>query len=210
MAAPPPPNPPPVPLPEQPNDPTVHLPSAPVFPPTESDVIRAVAYRQNVDASFRTRPIDMRCTHKDQYNSILYEHNVITQAAAVANPQAMTPPWLQGTTIQQLCANIQNDIRQEFVPDLKRLMNHNRGNGNVVPFEVIPFTDGSDPTLPPHNLPPLHSINVIRNLDEQTLATYLTHYGVVPLPSVVGDPLATNEFQKDRLRIFVGGAWPWF
>ncbi|KAH9000234.1 hypothetical protein EDB92DRAFT_1812619 [Lactarius akahatsu] len=61
--------------------------------------------------------------------------------------------------------------------------NHTRGTGNIMPFAIIPFTNGGDPTLPPHNLPPLYSIGVIEGLNEHDLATYLTHYDVVPIPA---------------------------
>lgn len=83
-------------------------------------------------------------------------------------------------------------------PTHTKLMNHNRDDGACgVPYEVVPFTNGDDPTQPPvscacaspgseltcdqHNLPPLHSVYVIKSLDNQQLSAYLTGYGTSPL-----------------------------
>jgi len=106
----PPPNPPPVALPAQPIDPNVPLPAAPVFPPTMNDVLGAVRYRQTVDVSIAERPAAVRCNANDRYNSVLYEHGVVAQAAAAVGPQAAAPPWFQGA-IQQLRIDLRNDIR---------------------------------------------------------------------------------------------------
>ncbi|KAH9172503.1 hypothetical protein EDB89DRAFT_906722 [Lactarius sanguifluus] len=149
------------------------------------------------------------CTQNDRYNSIIYEHSIVAQAAAAAaTPEAMVHPAILNeihqlhNEIQQFHVDLQN-TRAEILPDVKRLINQSRGHGNVVPFEVVPFTDGTDPTLPPHNLPPLHTVNVIDNLSEQSLTTYLTHYGIVPLPTG-GSPDATNHLQKETLKQLVG------
>jgi hypothetical protein len=95
-------------------------------------------------------------------------------------------------------------------------MNQRRGNGTVVPFKVVPFVNGNDPTQPPvscgfypplfndgsefaydqDNLPPLYSVNEIENLNEHDLLEYLNGYGVVPL--------ATNYLQKETLKRLVG------
>ncbi|KAF8812885.1 hypothetical protein BYT27DRAFT_7132131 [Phlegmacium glaucopus] len=192
---------PPVALPPQSNDLRVPLPAAPVFPPTINDVLAAIRYHKDVEISVNHRPLDARCTRNDYYNSVLYEHSIIAQAAAAAGPQAVAPRWFQGA-IQQLRVDLQNDmrsmIRAEILPDLKRLMNKHRGEGIVVPFEVVPFTNGSDPTQPPNNLPPLHSINVIENLNENDLVEYLTGYGVIP--PVGANQYISNHLQKETLK----------
>ncbi|KAF5375656.1 hypothetical protein D9615_009374 [Tricholomella constricta] len=79
--------------------------------------------------------------------------------------------------MQQLRVDIRNDIRAELVPDFKRLVNHQRGDGTIVPFEIVPFTNGDDPTQPPHNLPRLLSVNSVEDLNGRDLAAYLTGYG---------------------------------
>jgi len=94
-------------------------------------------------------------------------------------------------------------MRAEILPDLKRLMNQRRGDGTVVPFEVVPFTtNGNDPTQPPHNLPPLLSVNVINTLNGHDLVEYLNGYGVVP--PISANPHATNHLQKETLKALVG------
>ncbi|KIL62682.1 hypothetical protein M378DRAFT_12625 [Amanita muscaria Koide BX008] len=83
-------------------------------------------------SAIRERPADVRCTPNDHYNSIIYEHRVVAQAAAAAAPQAAAPHWAH---------QIRNDL---------------------------------------HDLPVLHSVNDIENLNGQDLVAYLTGYGVVP------------------------------
>ncbi|KAH9051327.1 hypothetical protein EDB83DRAFT_2626617 [Lactarius deliciosus] len=216
-----PPNPPPVVLPAPPNDPQVQLPPAPCYPPTRNDVLQAVWHHGAVDASINAFPgpqPEANCTLDDRYESVIYEHSVVAQAAAAAAPEAMVPPAVLNK-IHQLHNEIHQVIqntRAEILPDLKRLMNQSRGEGNIVPFEVVPFTDGTDPTLPPvsfHfsllwmiNLSQL-GISTISHLCtlEQFLTTYLTHYGVAPLP-IGGSSVATNCLQKETLKQLVG-AW---
>ncbi|KAH9004632.1 hypothetical protein EDB86DRAFT_1968250 [Lactarius hatsudake] len=183
MAAPPHP---PVMLLAPPNDDNVPIPPQPTYPPTVSDVNGAIRYRQDVDTSIMHRHPDLGCDLNDRYNAVIYEHTVIAQAAAATGPQAVAPPW-----VHQLRLDIRNDIRQ-ILTHLRRLMNQGRGTGNVVPLEIVPFVNGDDPTLPPHNLPPLHSEEDIEALNEQELNIYLTRYGVHPLPGGA-DPLAARR-----------------
>lgn len=99
-------------------------------------------------------------------------------------------------------------------------MNQSRLDGTVVAFKVVPFTDGSDPTQPPvgfvlvssndgseltcdqNNLPPLHSVNAIENLNGHDVVAYLVGYGVVPPAGT--NPHTTNYLQKDALKLLVG------
>ncbi|KIJ11779.1 hypothetical protein PAXINDRAFT_157172 [Paxillus involutus ATCC 200175] len=129
----------------------------------------------------------------------------------VAGPQAAAPPWFQGI-IQPLFMDLRNDLqndmwtmmRAEFLPGFKRLVNQHRGDGKVVSFDIVPFTNGNDPTQPPDNLPPLHSIDVIENLNEHDLMEYLNGYGVVPPVST--NPYATNYLQKEILKGLIGSS----
>ncbi|KIK80951.1 hypothetical protein PAXRUDRAFT_36042 [Paxillus rubicundulus Ve08.2h10] len=106
------------------------------------------------------------------------------------------PPWFQGA-IQQLRMDLWNDMqdmmRAEILPDLKCLMNHGRGEGVVVPFEVSWII-----------FPPLHSINAIENLDGHDLVEDLNGYGVVP--PVGMNPRATNRFWKETLKGLIGAS----
>jgi hypothetical protein len=88
----------PVALPAQPNDPNV--------PPNIND-LGAVKYRQTVDVSIgmqitydipcnflivspAERSPAVRCTPNNRYNTVLYEHGVVAQAAAAVGPQSTT------------------------------------------------------------------------------------------------------------------------
>ena len=83
-------------------------------------------------------PPPVRCTLNDRYNSLLFEHGVVSQAVAVAGPQgttsalrsfickltytftAVAPPWFQ-----QLYNDLRNDMRDmrvEILQDLKRVL----------------------------------------------------------------------------------------
>lgn len=186
-------------LPAQPNDPNLRLPAPPDFPLTLNDVLTAIKYCRNVDSSNAEHPPAVQRAYNNHHNTVLHEHGVAAQAAA-AGPQGAIQQ-LQDA-IQQLCADLRNDIRAEIMPDLRRLMNQSRLDGTVVAFKVVPFTDGSDPTQPPNNLPPLHSVNAIENLNGHDVVAYLVGYGVVPPAGT--NPHTTNYLQKDALKLLVG------
>jgi hypothetical protein len=94
----------PVALPPPPNDPNDPLPTAPVYPPTRNNVQDAQLYRRHVKISIGTLVLScperraaqscildegaagVKCTPQDDYNSLLYKHDVITQAATAATP----------------------------------------------------------------------------------------------------------------------------
>ncbi|KAH9046512.1 hypothetical protein EDB84DRAFT_1466077, partial [Lactarius hengduanensis] len=163
-----------------------------------------IRYRQDVDTSIAQRHPDIGCNITDRYHSAIYEHSVIAQAAAATAPQAVAPPWAQQfrldlqndltTHLRQVRIDIRQDMRSEMrsqiLTHLRRyLMNQGRGTGTIVPLEIVPFVNGDDPTVPPHNLPPLHSVEDIEALNEDDLIIYLTQYGVHPLPGGA-NPLA--------------------
>ncbi|KAJ7227403.1 hypothetical protein GGX14DRAFT_693304 [Mycena pura] len=54
-----------------------------------------------------------------------------------------------------------------------------------VPFEVVPFVSGDDPTDAPHNLPAIQNTTDITLLAPADLTTYLTGYGL----SAQGNPV---------------------
>ena len=63
------------------------------------DVTGALNVTKNAKNT-RKCPPAVWCTLNNDYNSVLYEHAVVTQAAAVASPQGTTsPPQLQGSFI---------------------------------------------------------------------------------------------------------------
>lgn len=62
--------------------------------------------------------------------------------------------------------------------------------------------DVSESTCDQNNLPPLHSVNAIENLNEHDLVAYLVGYGVVPPAGTH----TTNYLQKDTLKHMVGAS----
>ena len=55
-----------------------------------------------------------------------------------------------------------------------------------------------------NNLPPLHSINAINNLNGADLIQYLNGYGIAP--PVGANPHATNHLRKETLKGLVGAS----
>lgn len=53
-----------------------------------------------------------------------------------------------------------------------------------------------------NNLPPLHTVNAIDNLNGNDLLRYLTGYGAVP--PVGANRRATNRLRKEALKSLVG------
>ncbi|KAF5375662.1 hypothetical protein D9615_009378 [Tricholomella constricta] len=127
---------------------------------------------------------------------------------AAAGPPAVAPPWFQDA-IEHFRVEFRNEmramIRAEVFPKLHRLMNQRVEDGTIIPYVYLPFTNGDDPTQPPHNLPPLDNVNAIENLNEQDLAAYLTGYGINPLPASPNPHMyTTNLLQKDTLKGLIG------
>ncbi|KAF8707334.1 hypothetical protein AX14_013610 [Amanita brunnescens Koide BX004] len=59
-----------------------------------------------------------------------------------------------------------------------RALNATNEDGTIVPFEIVLFVDGTDPTAPPHNLPALTSTAIIDALQGVQAAQYLNGYGL--------------------------------
>ncbi|KAJ7802698.1 hypothetical protein B0H14DRAFT_3154889 [Mycena olivaceomarginata] len=82
------------------------------------------------------------------------------------------PAWAQ---------NLINVIHDMRIDQLK-LINSGLGEGRGTQFEVVPFRglQGTldDPTVAPHNLPPLHHIDAIKALNGNQLTAYCLGYGI--------------------------------
>ncbi|KAF8055575.1 hypothetical protein FPV67DRAFT_1540981 [Lyophyllum atratum] len=74
--------------------------------------------------------------------------------------------------------------------------------GNTDPLEVVPFINGDDPTIPPHNLPPLTSPGAIRALDDNALRSYYDGYHR-RLEGAPRPPPMPRTAAERRLAIFV-------
>ncbi|KAJ7116077.1 hypothetical protein C8R44DRAFT_880451 [Mycena epipterygia] len=115
-------------------------------------------------------------------------HDVIYERAVAEahNPIAVAPAWAQGliASVAALTTTV-NDMRV----DQLKLANSSLGDGrgfplNIIPFKVVlPGQPGQpalqDPTLAPHNLPPLLNIDDIGTLLVPELAAYGVGYGIV-------------------------------
>ncbi|KAN0135219.1 hypothetical protein V8E53_007110 [Lactarius tabidus] len=86
-----------------------------------------------------------------------------------------------------------------------REINRGRLDGNIIAYKVVPFPNGDDPTQPPHNLPHLVSVDVIKQLSECQLTSYLTGY-CVNLP-IGPTPRDTDYLRRGYLKGAVGASW---
>lgn len=66
----------------------------------------------------------------------------------------------------------------------------------VPALEVVPFLNGTWPTDPPHNLPPLVDVGIINALAGPQATAYLVGYGQ-PVPNRIAD-------RRKAIRIAVG------
>ncbi|KAJ6561576.1 hypothetical protein DFH09DRAFT_1316155 [Mycena vulgaris] len=76
--------------------------------------------------------------------------------------------------------------QQHFKPLVARVdalaaqwANEHRATGHQAPFVIVPFIDGSDPTVAPHALPALRNTNDIRALTPAQSTTYCNNYGIL-------------------------------
>jgi len=113
----------------------------------------------------------------------------------IDTPQA--PPWF--TLLNQQMIQMENRIMTK----VNKIANRQRGSGRGFPYEIILFPDGSDPTGPNHNLPPLVNIDVVSRLTEPQLLSYLTGYGVNF--EEIPDYLSPKNF----LSLTIGGIVEW-
>ncbi|KAF9516747.1 hypothetical protein BS47DRAFT_1340369 [Hydnum rufescens UP504] len=75
------------------------------------------------------------------------------------------------------------------------LVNGTRDHGLVIPYTIVPFADGDDPTQPPHNLVPLLSTAVIDTLSAHRCNDYLDGYNV-DRPPGAGNVALRHELLK--------------
>eukprot|EP00123_Amoebidium_parasiticum_P008808 comp19032_c0_seq4/m.21447 comp19032_c0_seq4/g.21447 ORF comp19032_c0_seq4/g.21447 comp19032_c0_seq4/m.21447 type:complete len:182 (-) comp19032_c0_seq4:457-1002(-) len=90
--------------------------------------------------------------------------------------------------IKKLKADIKElkDDNKELNSTLKKMeqrmckaFNRTCSDGMAVSFEVVRFPDGSDPTQPPHELPPLCNVEDLKKLTGPEMKTYLEGYNAV-------------------------------
>ncbi|KAF5381565.1 hypothetical protein D9615_005636 [Tricholomella constricta] len=155
----------PVPLPNPPAANTP-LPPQPQEPPTREDIANAITYNEKVLVGH-----EAGVASEDQVRAgAAYEAALIAQNAGDTVP----PPWFAPAmaSLTRIARNL--------------CITHNclAGDGRVRRFEVIPFHDGTLPTDPPHNLPPLVNVAAINALTGPQATAYLRGYGR-PIPRSV-------------------------
>ncbi|KAF5353393.1 hypothetical protein D9756_008064 [Leucocoprinus leucothites] len=111
------------------------------------------------------------------------------------------------TVIEGKVNEIQGDIRslKDSMFQTERtaaaLYNKAQGDGPEVRLKVVRFPDGGDPTAPPHNLPPLISLETIRGLNDRDKQSYVAnYYPDAPRPPVL---------ERDKLIAQAIGAPPY-
>ncbi|KAF8235139.1 hypothetical protein L208DRAFT_783271 [Tricholoma matsutake] len=154
-----------------PNPPAVNtpLPPQPQDPATLVDISNAIAYNKQVLVSY-----EAGVGTKDHVGAgAVYEAALIAQNAG----GAVAPLWFGPA----LAAGLAPLTRVAHIT-------HNllAGDGHSHPFEVIPFLNGTLPTDPQHNLPPLVDVGVINALTGPQATAYLVGYGR-PVPNLVAD-----------------------
>ncbi|KAJ7056950.1 hypothetical protein C8F01DRAFT_1152849 [Mycena amicta] len=103
---------------------------------------------------------------------------------------ATMPAWFQAWDANQfqpmagLVAQIPglrtavDGLVNDFAVFRAQTSNGQRATGNHVPFSVVLFTNGDDPTLAPHHLPALHSLADLTYLTAAELTAYIVGYGL--------------------------------
>jgi len=142
----------PVQLPPQP--PGINLPVHPEDPPTLNDIVAAKYYKALVNVAVASQMPDAP--------------NADDAARADANStEDAAPAWFQPAVAQAL-APIQITLAQ--------MWNFQLLDGSYTPFKIVPFSNGSMPTQPPHNLPPLNNVAAIRALTAAQTHAYCAGY----------------------------------
>ncbi|KAF8329677.1 hypothetical protein F5887DRAFT_1082326 [Amanita rubescens] len=102
------------------------------------------------------------------------------------------PPWFEESikeAIDDAIKPIMTDIRKikNDLATVKRqsamTYNHTFVIFNSDPFVIVPFPDGKDPTEEPNPLPPLTSLQAVKDLSENNVETYFENYGGTQRPA---------------------------
>ncbi|EKM79717.1 hypothetical protein AGABI1DRAFT_127403 [Agaricus bisporus var. burnettii JB137-S8] len=164
---------------------SVKVPPAPSEnPPTLSDVTVAhLLICHLMKAYDRNEKFD----EEDIGRAVLYEHRVVAAFIAANDHDQGVPAWFEAA-LQHAFSSLQTqlgDLRGKM-DGLQLEGSKTRAMwsqyGDDAAFEIVPFRDGSYPTLPPHSLPALTSPTIVRNLSLAELELYYRGYyaGVLP------------------------------
>jgi len=130
------------------------------------------ATSHNTTAGLGSDHVSSTQDDSDVRHVAIYEHSLghVVSAAATASGPAIAPPWF---------ASVQRQL-DRLEGNLAKVTNAANGNGLVYEFAVVPFTNGTDPTMPPNNLPRLSSAADVDALSMADANQYLVGYGVQP------------------------------
>ncbi|KAJ7224778.1 hypothetical protein C8J57DRAFT_1731353 [Mycena rebaudengoi] len=154
-------------------------PPPPANPPTFADIANAHKYNQRIEAAIvaanhANDPDTPRPSPADVAEGLIYEKTLIELQASAT----VAPAWFQAWD---------RDSFQPFAAQIKAYQkistqstNGRRATGHQVPFVVLTFTDGSDPTTAPHLLPALNTLDDVRALTETQSGDYAVGYGLAP------------------------------
>ena len=119
-------------------------------------------------------------TDEELANSKLRLQAIENEQAAGAFPQAGAPVWF-GPAIQAAIQAALQPIKDALQPIhamTAKNWNTLAGDGLSRPWNIVPFANGTDPTLAPNYLPPLNSLDNIRALTGPQLTAYLQGYAL--------------------------------
>jgi hypothetical protein len=100
---------------------------------------------------------------------------VAAENAAVLFPAAGAPAWFAPAMQAAMQAAMQVAL-QPLRVSIERAWNSSAGDGLTKPWNVIPFANGEDPTVGPHNLPQIRNLNDLNQLNGAQLTAYLAGY----------------------------------
>ncbi|KAF5357441.1 hypothetical protein D9757_011589 [Collybiopsis confluens] len=188
-------------LPQFPLGISVSVPDAPSNPPSSADVTRAQEY---LVAIWDEKQKPHSTVSDDEFaEAMRYKSDIDSSfnlsRAGVAPGHAL-PAHMGLSQIMVLLTNIKTSVtdfntqltdlntklKSEHV-EAKRecaaLRNYHKASGLTIPYEIIDFVDGSDPTQNNGNrlgLPALTNAQALINLDHNDAQKYLQGYGIRP------------------------------
>ncbi|KAJ7266020.1 hypothetical protein C8J57DRAFT_1469910 [Mycena rebaudengoi] len=135
-------------------------------------------------------------TALDIAEGLMYEKAIME---LVGGPGAM-PAWFQAwdTNGFQPLKDAVDAIRIDLATFRAQFANGQCATGHQVPFDVVLFVSGDDPTDGPHNLPAIQNTTDIKALTPAALTSYLTGYGL----SAEGNPAVRTRRLARHIRYF--------
>ncbi|KAF9510886.1 hypothetical protein BS47DRAFT_1395554 [Hydnum rufescens UP504] len=213
---------------QRPRDHRIHVPRTPQDPPTLDDLARALEVKTKVLSSYQSTyhrkctqdDVGRAMVYEHRLlNAMTIEENngsrklVLTVILYSFSQEALAPAWfapvqVQLNAIQQQLAGIEEEllaveegldnVAQSAGKCCAEATNALNDTGELVPWIIVPFSDGRNPTEEPFSLPALTSTSAIERLDVDTCNEYLEGYGVDILPGD-GDLKERHRLLQDAI-----------